>query len=160
MHQGLEDVPALLSGGGDDGTHSGEVVGTPLGAEATGDLLAQLGHSEAAFGLIVRKRRARVGEESQASLLVLAEAEREVMTDAAFLSSALAGPERRLRLVEGDGVVEDAGPGPRDPGHQGGGRVAAVLTGEAGSPVCALKEAVHALCPVFLLDVDQGLEFA
>ena len=31
MHQGLEDVPALLSGGGDDGTHSGEVVGTPLG---------------------------------------------------------------------------------------------------------------------------------
>ena len=160
MHQGLEDVPALLSGGGDDGTHSGEVVGTPLGAEATGDLLAQLGHSEVTFGLIVRKRRARVGEESQASLLVLAEAEREVMTDAAFLSSALAGPERRLRLVEGDGVVEDAGPGPRDPGHQGGGHVAAVLTGEAGSPVCALKEAVHALCPVFLLDVDQGLEFA
>ena len=46
MHQGLEDVPALLSGGGDDGTHSGEVVGTPLGAEATGDLLAQLGHLE------------------------------------------------------------------------------------------------------------------
>ena len=62
--------------------------------------------------------------------------------------------------MEGDGVVEDAGPGPRDPGHQGGGHVAAVLTGEAGSPVCALKEAVHALCPVFLLDVDQGLEFA
>ena len=60
MHQGLEDVPALLSGGGDDGTHSGEVVGTPLGAEATGDLLAQLGHSEVTFGLIVRKRRARV----------------------------------------------------------------------------------------------------
>ena len=82
------------------------------------------------------------------------------MTDAAFLSSALAGPERRLRLVEGDGVVEDAGPGPRDPGPQGGGHVAAVLTGEAGGPVCALKEAVHALCPVFLLDVDQGLEFA
>ena len=26
--------------------------------------------------------------------------------------------------------------------------------------MCALKEAVHALCPVFLLDVDQGLEFA
>ena len=141
MHQGLEDVPALLSGGGDDGTHSGEVVGTPLGAEATGDFLAQLGHSEVTFGLIVRKRRARVGEESQASLLVLAETEREVMTDAAFLSSALAGPERRLRLMEGDGVVEDAGPGPRDPGPQGGGHVAAVLTGEAGSPVCALKEA-------------------
>ena len=53
------------------------------------------------------------------------------MTDAAFLSSALAGPERRLRLVEG---AEDAGPGPRDPGHQGGGHVAAVLAGEAGSP--------------------------
>ena len=46
------------------------------------------------------------------------------------------------------------------PGQQGGGHVAAVLTVEAGSPVCALKEAVHALCPVFLLDVDQGLEFA
>ena len=56
MHQGLEDVPALLSGGGDDGTHSGEVVGAPLGAEATGDLLAQLCHSEVTFGLIVRKR--------------------------------------------------------------------------------------------------------
>ena len=82
------------------------------------------------------------------------------MTDAAFLSSVLADPERWLCLVEGDGVVEDAVPGPRDPGHQGGGHVAAVLTGEAGSPVCALKEAVHALCPVFLLDVDQGLEFA
>ena len=56
-----------------------------------------------------------------------------------FFRPRYAGPERRLRLVEGDGVVEDAGPGPRDPGHQGGGHVAAVLTGEAGSPVCALK---------------------
>ena len=82
------------------------------------------------------------------------------MTDAAFLRPRLPVRSGRLRLVEGDGVVEDAGPGPRDPGHQGGGHVAAVLTGEAGSPVCALKEPVHALCPVFLLDVDQGLEFA
>ena len=36
-----------------------------------------------------------------------------------------------LPLVEGDGVVEDAIPGPRYPGHQGGGHFAAVLTGEA-----------------------------
>ena len=36
----------------------------------------------------------------------------------------------------------------------------AVLTGEAGSSVGALKEPMHPLCPVFLLDVDQGLEFA
>ena len=59
----------------------------------------------------------------------------------AFFSSALVGPEGRLRLVEGDGVVEDAVSGPRDPRHRGGRHVAAVLTGEAGSPVCALKEA-------------------
>ena len=76
------------------------------------------------------------------------------MTDAAFLSSALAGLERRLRLVEGDGLA----------------RMRAQAreiraTREAGTsrpfsrenlrvrPVCALKEAVHALCPVFLLDV-------
>ena len=59
-------------------------------------------------------------------------------------------------LVEGDGVVEDAGPGREIRATREAGHVAAVLTGEAGSPVCALKEAVHALCPVFLLDVDQG----
>ena len=69
-------------------------------------------------------------------------------------------PEAGAIYVVDRGYVDFAGPGPRDPGHQGGGHVAAVLTGEAGSPVCALKEAVHALCPVFLLDVDQGLEFA
>ena len=40
MHQGLEDVPALLSGGGDDGTHSGEVVGTGFGAWSRDGVIA------------------------------------------------------------------------------------------------------------------------
>ena len=109
MHQGLEDVPALFLGGGDDGTHSGEVVGTPLGAEATGDLLAQLGHLEVTFGLIVRKRRARVGEESPASLLVLAEAER-VMTMRRFFRPRL--PVRSGGCASWKAMAWCAGPGP------------------------------------------------
>ena len=82
------------------------------------------------------------------------------MTGASLLSSAFCGPEQRPCFVEGDGTVDGAVPGSRETGHQGGGHLVAVLTGEAGSSVGALKEPMHPLCPVFLLDVDQGLEFA
>ena len=101
-----------------------------------------------------------VGEEAQASLLVLLEPEREIVTDAALSSAALSCLERRLCFVEGDGAVKDLIPGPRDPCHQGGGHVAVVLMGEAGGPVGASEQAMHAPGPVFLLDLDQGLEFA
>ena len=80
------------------------------------------------------------------------------MTDAAAGSSALAGLERRLGFVEGDGVIEDPIPCAGDAGHEGGGHFAVFLTSEAGSPVSAPEEAVHTSGPLFPVDVDQGLE--
>ena len=85
---------------------------------------------------------------------------RKIVTDSALFSPALLGMERRLRFVEGDGAVEGSIPGPGDLGDQGGGHVAVILTGEVGDPTGAQEEAVHTLGPVFLLDLDEGLEFA
>ena len=63
------------------------------------------------------------------------------MTDAAFLSSALAGPERRLRLVEGDGVVEDAGPGREIRATREAGTSRPFSREKRVALLCALKEA-------------------
>lgn len=66
----VEYVPALLSGGMDDGAEGGEALCAVGGAEAAGDFLAELDHSEIAFGLVVGEGDlGGVSEEAQAFCL-------------------------------------------------------------------------------------------
>src|SRR3954454_14384172 len=53
LGQGLDDVPALLFGGGDEGADDGEVTRALFGADAAGDFLPDLHHAAVAFGLVV-----------------------------------------------------------------------------------------------------------
>lgn len=54
MRGGVEDVPALLSGGLDDGAHGGQAGCALAGAEAASGLLTQLDQCQVAFRLVVR----------------------------------------------------------------------------------------------------------
>ena len=75
-------------------------------------------------------------------------------------SSAFAALERRLRVVESDGPVGNAITGFDDEIDPGLGPVPAGLACDMRGAAGAFEEAVHAAGPVFLPDVDQGLEVA
>ena len=162
-HQGFDDVPVLLSGGGDGAAQGGEVLGAFWGAEPAGDFLAQFPHSTIAFGLIVGKRNVGVGKETQGLGFVVLEPEGEIVSDAAFLSPAFAGLRRRerwLRLMKGERLGEDPIIGSSDPVEQRFGGRSCHCSGEMNDSIGARQEPVHAPGPVLFFDVDQGLKFA
>ncbi len=157
MCQGVDGVPALLAGCGNDGAQGGEVADALFGAEAIGDLLTQLHHSQIMLGLIVREGNSQVGEAPQTSVLVCLETEGEGVPDAAFFSSALAVLERRLRVVESDGPVEDTIMGFADEIDPGPGPVPAGLACDVQTRLpMVLKHGLHLLRAEGLHDPMQG----
>ena len=146
-HQGFDDVPALLSGGGDGAAQGGEVLGAFWGAEPAGDFLAQFLHSTIAFGFIVGKRNVGVGEETQGLGFAVLEPEGEIVSDAAFLSPAFAGLRRRerwLRLMKGERLGEDPVVGSPDPAEQrfGSIRVCCQARFGSGAPIITIYQQV------------------
>src|SRR6516165_5436739 len=67
----LDDVPALLFGGGDEGADDRKVGCTGDATEAAGDFLLDLHHAGVAFGLIVGEGHGRIVEEAQNVLLAM-----------------------------------------------------------------------------------------
>ena len=61
----IQDVPAVLSGGGDDGSEGGEVLGGGEGAEGAGDLHFDLHHAERLLSQVVGEGNGEVDEETQ-----------------------------------------------------------------------------------------------
>ncbi len=84
VFRGFENSPALLASSGNAGAQGCEVASALFRAEAAGDLLTQLRHSQITLGLIVREGSSQVGETPQASVLVCLETEGEVVPDAEF----------------------------------------------------------------------------
>src|SRR3954468_8675268 len=165
LDQSVNDVPALLPGGRDEGADHGEVASPFLRPEAAGDFLPDLHHAPVALGLIVGEGHGGIVQEAQHVVLAGAEAQEEIMAGASWRSppslAAAVGwrcSKRRLVLVEreplGDDdviaapeLVDKAGVERHAPGEMGG------MTGAA-------QQALHPARPLFLLDVDQRLEFA
>ena len=82
--EGLKDVPAVRSGGMDDSAQGSEGVCTLSGAEAARDLLAELGHSVIALGLVVGEgHTAGTREKAQGFSLALPQAECAVVAGGA-----------------------------------------------------------------------------
>ena len=89
--QSVNDVPALLPGGRDEGADHGEVASPLLRAEAPGDFLSDLHHAPVALGLIVGEGHGGIVQEAQHVVLAGAETQKEMVRR---------GP-RRLPLVAG-----------------------------------------------------------
>src|ERR1035437_1156989 len=70
------------------------------------------------------------------------------------------GRERRLRLVEGEALGEDGVITALEAFEHAGLERDAAVARAVGHPRGAAQQPLHLACPVFLLDVDQGLEFA
>ena len=114
MHNHLNDVPALLAGGADDTAHSEVIFSTGFGAEAAEYFLKQFDKPEVCFPLIVTKWHDRDVQKAQASVFVALQAQCEIVSFAAFFSSAPSGFQRRLRLVKRNRIGEYPVPEHRD----------------------------------------------
>src|SRR6476620_2724283 len=165
LGQSVNDVPALLPGGRDEGADHGEVASPFLRPEAAGDFLPDLHHAPVALGLIVGEGHGGIVQEAQHVVLAGAETQKEIVAGASWRSppslAAAVGcwcGQRRLVLVEreplGDDdviaapeLVDKAGVERHAPGEMGG------MTGAA-------QQAPHPARPLFLLGVDQRLENA
>src|SRR4051812_16331910 len=89
--QGLEQVPALLPRSREERADHGEVLGTSLGAEAARDLLPQLHHPPVALHQIVGERHLWVAKKAEYVLLPRAEAEQQVVANAAGWTTTAPG---------------------------------------------------------------------
>ena len=83
--EGLEDVPAALSGGGDDGSEGGEVLGGGEGAEGAGDLHFDLHHAERLLSQVVGEGNGEVDEETQDVVFEPVQSDEEVVSGPAFV---------------------------------------------------------------------------
>ena len=101
----------MFSGGGDDGSERGKILGAEGRSEATGYLLLDLHHTNIALGLIVGEGHQEVPSETQNVGFKIAKTHEQIMAGTARLPAA--SPllqERRLGPVEGqagndDGVI-------------------------------------------------------
>ncbi len=89
--EGMEDVPALLSRGGDDGAEAGEGPRAGRGSEAAGDFHLDLHHPQVPLGLVVGEGDGQVIEESQDIAFQLVQPDQEIVSGAARRLSARAG---------------------------------------------------------------------
>src|SRR5262249_23136961 len=96
--QGGEDGKPLLAEGRDVAADGAEAVDGGQGAEAAGDLLADLHHAEVTLSLVVVERDAAIGHEGEGLGLMGREAEGEVAGRAALGASLLATGRWRGRV--------------------------------------------------------------
>jgi hypothetical protein len=71
LGEGLNDVPALFFGGGDNGADGGEIACSVLTAGPAGDFRLDPHHAQVAFGLIVGEGYSGIVEKAQRVLLWL-----------------------------------------------------------------------------------------
>ena len=101
--EGLEDVPALFSRGGYDGSDAGEGARAGHGPEAAGDFHLDLHHSHVPLGLIVGEGHGEVVEESQDIAFELVQPDQEIVSGATRRPSARSDPSGEGRLVSMEG---------------------------------------------------------
>ena len=112
--ESVDDVPALLPCGREEGADEGEVHCTFRRAKAAGDFLTELNHAPVAFGLVVGEGNSRVVKEAQCVFFARCEAQEEIVSGSArraaapFAASLRGGArQRRLGLMEGQPFGEN-----------------------------------------------------
>ena len=95
--EGLEDVPASLTSGGDDGAEGCEVVRGCEGSEGAGDLHFDLHHAQRLLGEVVGEGDGEVGEEAQDVVFELMQSHEEVVPGAALVPAFVGGVSGKAR---------------------------------------------------------------
>ena len=104
--EGVEDIPSLLAGGGDDGAQGGE-VGRPFeGAKCARDLHLDLHHPQSLFGEVVGEGNGEVIKEAQDIVLVGLEPLEQVVSGPSLGSASCPFFERRQRAMEGEAAPD------------------------------------------------------
>ena len=98
LHEGGDEVPALLFGGGEHGADGSEVLGAGLSAEAAGDFLPQLHHADVGFGLVVCEGHIRIVQELQHVVPAFFEAQEKIVAGAVWLPATPLRTAQRGRL--------------------------------------------------------------
>ena len=161
MGQGIDDVPALLFRGRDEGADDGEIAGPRFGAEATGDFLSELHHAGGLLGQVVREGDAGIGQETQHVVLTGAQSEQQVVAGAAPRTTPTPGDGQwRLGLMKGEPCGDDGVVSVLEPLREAGFQRPVAFAGHVGGMAGPTEQALHPQRPGFLLDLDQGLEFS
>ena len=113
--ENLEDVPVLLSRGGDDGAEAGEGPRAGHCSETAGDFHFDLHHPNVPLGQIVGEGDGEVIEETQDIAFELVQPDQEIVPGAARRPSARADLSGERRLVSMEGKPAPV-PGLFDPG--------------------------------------------
>ena len=115
MGEGVEKVPALLAGGGEDGAEDSEGLGSGFGPEATGDFLLHFHHADILLSLIVSERHGGMGQKTEHVRFVILQAQQQIMPRAATCAPAsfafpgpYQSPKRWLVFVECQPLHDDA----------------------------------------------------
>ena len=100
-------------------------------------------------------------EEAQRIVPATLKAQEEIVPDAARLAAgALATGKRRLRLMEVHPLGHDGVVAALDASNEAGGERHAARASNVCRVARAAQEDLHLARPVFLLDLDQGLQLA
>src|SRR5690242_20857752 len=78
--EGLEDVPPVFSGGGDDGAERGKVLSGGEGSEGAGDFHLHLHHAQRLFSEVVGEGDLEVDEEAQDVVLELMQPAQQILS--------------------------------------------------------------------------------
>ena len=161
--EGLEDVPALLWRGGDDGAEAGEGPCPGHCSEAAGDFHLDLHHPQIPFGLVVGEGDSEVIEESQHIAFELVQPDQKIVSGSMGRASArsdLSGEGRQVSM-EGEPAPDD-GVVAFDQRAQNERRQRRSAFGQGGAhgAVDLDEKIAHLPGPLLLVDVDQGLKLA
>ena len=160
MGEGAKEVPALFAGGGQNRAERGKGLGSSLGAEAAGDFLFDLHHTQVLLSLIISKRHVGMGEEAQHVVLAGLEAQEQVMPDAAALAATAAGAlEWWLGGVESQALGDDPVIASKQIGEKPGGQAARASPGQICGMTGLAQKAGHGPRPGLLFDLDQRTQF-
>ena len=161
--EGLEDVPALFSRGGYDGSDASEGACACHGSETAGEFHLDLHHSQVPLGLVVGEGDGEVIEEAQDIAFELVEPDQKIVSGAMGRPSARSDPSGEGRQVSmegkptpGDGVVafdQRAQSERRQRRRAFRDRGAEALVGVE-------EKIAHLPGPLLLVDVDERLELA
>ena len=129
--------------------------------------MAELHHAPVAFGLIVGEGHGRIVKEAQRVFFACCEAQEEIVSGSARLTTApFAGSlhggarQRRLGLMEGEPFGENGVVTALETFDESRFQRNASFSREIGRVTGAAQQPLHLARPVFLLDLDQRLQFA
>jgi hypothetical protein len=167
LGQAVDDVPALVLGGREEGADDRQVCRALQRTEAAGDFLTELHHAPVTLGLIVGEGNGWIVEEAQRVLLACCPAQEQVVSGAARRAAAPFGAslhqgarQRRLRLVKSEPFGENGVVTALETFDELGLQRNVPFSREIRRVTGAAQQPLRLARPVLILNFDKSLPFA